>query len=701
MQNISKNTLRPVKRLRVKDGNAQGEQNEGGGFANYFTTLRDGIVETPKREWFYAKDAMDKVTEFLHAGKHIKEIKKSQDTYDGVGKSKEAMQSVKAPNEDNVDEAEAEVEEDLQQAPESFAQADVRIMLGSSEAPAVQAEIKANDPTNGASSLEDQFVQVDSGRNSSHQTYQVAKSLEECQCSETEMDSPKPGQTIRVNTPIPEVAANCSVNPAQINEFGSELGSETPILQASKSCSSPVPPIGRESPQGLNSPQIGITLLRRESLRSRGSPRKKGSAQKGQSPERRHGLKKRDTLQEREILQQFNAAANPNEATSTKDLAHPTENTSLRNLSPNQSMVATDSFQKVAIPPVSCKIESPRKDLDDTQTNAVVLDRSVLDNKDLGRAVEGVEVCQRSNEDQQSAEVQGASPSSEARNNIDRANNFIARSEVQQAAQTIVEVCEKLDLSTRKTRSGARISDDTSMLKDFLNRAQAKKAAKCVPPLSAEVPKLQGSPTRRSPRKALEPQTGAVVSPQKSKKSTKGPNTPPRKVIVEDIDSSDDQEAINEPASFRRSTRTRLPAPSKTPPGAPSFIPVRRGDGSDQVVLQKSQAQEMAIVTRANTRRNKGQSKPPALALQDLPPESPVKMTAKDRADRARKVAWAEKLASYRESRDTPEEPDDQRPKVRRLRGLGAVHGTPAKKATAAVPPPNGTPAPKRRSKKK
>ena len=109
------------------------------------------------------------------------------------------------------------------------------------------------------------------------------------------------------------------------------------------------------------------------------------------------------------------------------------------------------------------------------------------------------------------------------------------------------------------------------------------------------------------------------------------------------------------------------------------------------------------MFTRANTRRNKGQAKPPLLALQDLPVESgEVATTIKQGAAQAKAVAWAEKLASYQDSSNAREEAgDDQRPKIRRMRAPGAaVNGTPAaKKTTAVVASSNGTPAPKRRGK--
>ena len=513
--------------------------------------------------------------------------------------------------------------------------------------------------------------------------------------------TPRLEEKIALNPSIVEVLTDGSTQTKNENDDAPMLQEKTPKSVTRQMHAKAIATTGVESPQGLNSPQIGTTLLKRESLRSRGSPRKRSSAKKNSTP-KIHGLKKRDTLQEREILQQFNAASTPSNATASTNLLHEAGNRSPSKVSPTHSIAAQDNKNQAAASPGPCKDEIPLEASVDTQIGDLTVEQIVLKDKDIARAIEAIEVCQSPKDGPSDAGFNDAALSAESANNINEANDFIARSEVQEAVQSVVAVCEDLEVPARKTRSGARISDDTSMLKDFLNRAQAKKAAKNVPLLSAEVPILQSSPTRRSPRKALEPQPGDIGSPQKKKKSTKSPSTPPRKILVEENDSFDDPEAICEPTSFRRSTRTRLPAPSKTPPGAPTFIPVRRGEGSDPIVLQKSQAQEMAVVTRANTRRNKGQSKPPALALQELPPESPVKLTtSKERADHAKKVAWAERLASFQESKEAPEEPEDQqqKPKVRRMRGLGAVNGTPAKKSTAMAPSSNGTPAPKRRSK--
>lgn len=465
-----------------------------------------------------------------------------------------------------------------------------------------------------------------------------------------------------------------------------------------------------ENSQDLESPQIGATLLRRESLRRKGSPQRIAIARKSRSPQKRQGLKKRDTLQEREILQQFSAAVSPSQKIDNQDLLDIKGDHCPSESAPDKAESSKDpDSARVPVPGISDHY-SDHVVASGAQTDEAALDEKIMQNTDLQRAVEAIEMCKTSKSDMPIDATQDILSSSilEPDDTLNQANAYIANLEMEQAAQTIATVCDKTDLPNRKTRSGARFSDDTTMLKEFLNRAQARKAAKDPPLLSTDVPKPHPSP-RRTPRAALTPQTGNSQSPPKSRDISHRAGTPPRKTKIDVGDSDDVDDIANEPVSCRRSTRTRLPAPSKTPPGAPSFIPVRRADGADPVVIQRSQAQELATVTRTNTRRNKGQSKPPPLALQDLPADSPeVGMTATQRAEHAKTVAWAEQLATYQDTKETaaaPDDGDDKRPKVRRMRGLGAVNGTPGPKrtttATTAVPvsTSNGTPAPKRRGK--
>lgn len=255
------------------------------------------------------------------------------------------------------------------------------------------------------------------------------------------------------------------------------------------------------------------------------------------------------------------------------------------------------------------------------------------------------------------------------------------------------------ELPAKTTRSGARFSDDTNLLKDFLNRAQARKLAKDSK--SPAHGPLQVSP-RRSPRKVLAEVDRNSPSPQKPKDLATRPGTPPGKQRLDAYTFDDVDELTAEPTSCRRSNRTRLPTASKAPPGAPSFIPVRRADGPDPVMLQKSMAQDLVVQTRANTRRNKGQSKPPKVALQTLTAETTEMIANRVHArETCKSVGWDEKLVYYQGVHEVVEDEgkEEKRPKVRRLRGLGGTNGTPAAKRAVDSGIPQGTPAPRRRGK--
>ena len=469
------------------------------------------------------------------------------------------------------------------------------------------------------------------------------------------------------------------------------MKSKTPAsIRTPKNFCTATDPCG-ETPGG--SPQIGTSLLRRESLRRKESPHKKGSLQAKKTAKKRDTLQRRDTLQEREILQKVIAEAAPHQTTDSLD-----------HCAIEETVAADTAFDVAHISrPSSIHSNSDKEMMNDTIPSIADTTLPSLQddgNKDLHRAIEAIEAYVNPISEEMDGDAQVVSNDDLAtKEAIDHANRTIANIEVNEAVQVTEDAEVQREISKRQTRSAARFSDDTSMLKEFLNRAQAKKAAKRPVLLEPDLPQPQTSP-RRSPRKAFGSHDGNASTPQKLRDIANRSGTPPGKPELENPDPDDAVDVNVEPTSCRRSTRTRLPAPSKAPPGAPSFIPVRRADGTDAVVLQKSHSQELAMTTRANTRRNKGQSKPPILALQDLPLEVADTITAAGQQKRQTKsVGWAERLASYSDAKET-ETLEEARPKVRRMKGLGSVNGTPvAKRVTAIVGTSNGTPAPKRKGK--
>lgn len=240
-----------------------------------------------------------------------------------------------------------------------------------------------------------------------------------------------------------------------------------------------------------------------------------------------------------------------------------------------------------------------------------------------------------------------------------------------------------------KTRSGIRFSDDTNMLRDFLIRERARKAAKPLEmPICISGP-LISSPF--SPRKALAEKDSNSPTPQKPPDLANRPQTSPGTDKMEVVHSHDSDEVAIEPLLRRCSTRKRLFSTTNAAPATPGFIPVRRAGGVEPIVLQKSVAQELAIITRANTRRNKGESKPPKFRLRTLPADG-----GKDVAGEAmvhghtKSVGWDKTLVYYRDVTGLNEgmaekerEKEEKQPRLRRLRNLGAANGTPAPRKMA------------------
>ncbi|MCJ1379707.1 hypothetical protein MMC17_002809 [Xylographa soralifera] len=261
-------------------------------------------------------------------------------------------------------------------------------------------------------------------------------------------------------------------------------------------------------------------------------------------------------------------------------------------------------------------------------------------------------------------------------------------------------------LPMRRTRSGARFSDDTNMLKDFLNRAHAKKAAKSK---EVAIISYDDQSPRRSPRKVLSQLDKNSPSHTNSPDPPCSLNTPPGNDSLSLINGVDDNdEPSGESKLRRRSARTCTTMPEKTTLGPLCFIPVRRPEGSEPVVLQKSAAQELAITTRANTRCNKGLSKLPKIMLETLNTagvkDAPVK---KLEIRPAKSVDWDKNLVYFQKSGDRKvgkekkEGKAEVRPRAKRLKEPGDFSGIPAPKSVVDKGnPSNGMPAPKRPGKR-
>jgi hypothetical protein len=245
-----------------------------------------------------------------------------------------------------------------------------------------------------------------------------------------------------------------------------------------------------------------------------------------------------------------------------------------------------------------------------------------------------------------------------------------------------------------KTRSSARYSDNTSMLKDFLNRAQARKAIQYT---DATIDTPIGASTRYSQRKVLgrldnnspsriRSRAKSRTKPQELANRPGTPHTNPPPGIVGMGDIENEPNAVS--LSCRRSTRTRFPVLPKPSLAAPSLIPVRRANELEPVVLKRSEARELALVTQANTKRNKGKAKMPSAMLPVLAVETREAATGQvmgktGKARSGKCVDWDRKLVYFQETITTvagKEENAAMRRNMRNVEALGAVNGTPARK---------------------
>lgn len=200
--------------------------------------------------------------------------------------------------------------------------------------------------------------------------------------------------------------------------------------------------------------------------------------------------------------------------------------------------------------------------------------------------------------------------------------------------------------------------DDTDMLRSFLTRVKANKAAKA----KTSIPKRK----RSLPHSPLQIPLGTLdaSSPSSPKEkdefdvSRAQPSPSNRRKRNEPLGGHDND--ATEPKSIRRSGRTRLPV--KAAPLAPSCIPVRtRGQDDSTVTLRSSEDKERVALTKFNTRKNKGGASHPAefLAKKADEKEDPVsrqralkevydaKAIMQTHAKKKKTVVWAEELVEF------------------------------------------------------
>lgn len=195
---------------------------------------------------------------------------------------------------------------------------------------------------------------------------------------------------------------------------------------------------------------------------------------------------------------------------------------------------------------------------------------------------------------------------------------------------------EEIDSAEQEStlvRSALRSSldgEDAELLNNFLSKAKAKREAKAAMAPQEDVEEetveeaVPDFPTPRSRRVLEELDTNSPSpSPQKAQaaspcKADDHSGSPLRKETIKEDkkQTENDQQQPGSPTT-RRSTRTRAP---RNPPRTTTTIPLslRRAKGTEFVFLQRTEAQELALATRKNTRQNKGDSVLPKYTLRAL-----------------------------------------------------------------------------------
>lgn len=248
----------------------------------------------------------------------------------------------------------------------------------------------------------------------------------------------------------------------------------------------------------------------------------------------------------------------------------------------------------------------------------------------------------------------------------------------------------------------APVIEDTELLKDFLSRAQAKKAAKAAPsPVRDSSPNKEqakrASPTTRS-RSALVPMHCNSTSPRKTQETsgqTRGLSKADKEMVNIDAEAG-----IS--SSCRRSRRNPLAKPQKAVPSLPNTIPLRRADGTEFIFLQRGEAHELAMATRSNTKRNKGDSVLPKFMLTSLTEQTGgAKPSPSIKRKRLKKVSWDERLAYFeeQEQQSEREEGGEKVSTAKRVRRPQQTNGTPAPEKAMRATAVQFTPVPKRRGK--
>lgn len=220
-------------------------------------------------------------------------------------------------------------------------------------------------------------------------------------------------------------------------------------------------------------------------------------------------------------------------------------------------------------------------------------------------------------------------------------------------------------------RSALRSSldgDDTALLNSFLSKAKAKREAKAAAESEA-APTIASDPEENEEEQEQEQeQEQEPESPRPQQQVFVEIPTPERRAL-EALDANasspspqkspsksterhgvTDENGSASPVA-RRSTRVRSLQRAAAPNSARPTLSLRRAKGNEFVFLQRTEAQELALVTRRNTKQNKGDSVLPKYTLQTLTRETPDSSPSSSDDNGRKKNSKPKKAVSWNDNR--------------------------------------------------
>jgi hypothetical protein len=217
-----------------------------------------------------------------------------------------------------------------------------------------------------------------------------------------------------------------------------------------------------------------------------------------------------------------------------------------------------------------------------------------------------------------------------------------------------------------------RVSDDTALLQAFLNRAAENKSSRRLSASKQEslsnrrdsdtVRQALASPAKPEILGALDPNS---PSPKKSLAAFEDLKVAISEDSATGSPSQSSGDAENKQVRTTRRSHRDKRRVERAAPTAHTRISLR--GNTDPVILKRSEAQELATMTRANTRKNKVGAIMPTLRLTKLIVENPPIEALSDEevedigatslAPGVRRVRWDQTLARYQEA---PKEPEVQ-----------------------------------------